>query len=352
MTTSIRQPTLASNPSYADYTYFKRSFINYCIILKVKDDAKLPLLQNCLGRDGLDLFDGLPEPKTLYNEAIARLDDYFNASSSLLLKRKTFYSARQESNESVSAFAVRLRRLAKECNFSDSSFLLRDIFVMNVRNNTLGEKLLSEDAALLTFESAVQKAEAFERARSERTTIHPTTTLIASVNTSLPSRNNSTTIKPTLKNDSRLCYRCGSPNHLANNNYCPARKAICKSCNKVGHYAKFCCARPQKSITISTADIHNDNENAKSYSIFSLSTEQPKPTLLRQLMLNDTPVTCLIDTGAEINILPSHISIKGTVFPTKISVKAYGAHPLVCIGQIETNVCYNSIYVTDKFVVV
>ena len=64
---------------------------------------------------------------------------------------------------------MRLRRLAQECDFGTSAYtLLRDIFVIRVRNNRLGERLLSEDAAELTFDTALTKAEAFERARTKR----------------------------------------------------------------------------------------------------------------------------------------------------------------------------------------
>ena len=74
-------------------------------------------------------------------------------------------------NESASAFACRLRRLSSDCSFGQSSnreTLLRDIFVTGVFNDRLGEKLLAEDASTLTFDLAIRKAEAFERARQER----------------------------------------------------------------------------------------------------------------------------------------------------------------------------------------
>ena len=80
-----------------------------------------------------------------------------------------FFSSRQEVNETANAFACRLRRLASQCAFgANRETLLRDIFVIGVFNDHLGEKILAEDEGTLTFDLAIKKAEAFERARQER----------------------------------------------------------------------------------------------------------------------------------------------------------------------------------------
>ena len=76
-------------------------------------------------------------------------------------------------NESKTEFACRLRRLARDCDFGDKATeMLRDIFVIGVRDDRLGERLLSEDATTLTFEDAIRRTEAFERARTERNHSH------------------------------------------------------------------------------------------------------------------------------------------------------------------------------------
>ena len=94
---------------------------------------------------------------------------YFGEKSSVLLRRKAFLRTDQQMNESITEFACRLRRLARDGDFGDKATeMLRDIFVIGVRDDRLGERLLSEDATTLTFEDAIKRAEAFERARAER----------------------------------------------------------------------------------------------------------------------------------------------------------------------------------------
>ena len=98
-----------------------------------------------------------------------------------------------------------------------SPTLLRDIFVCGVRSDILGEKLLSEDAASLTFEKAITHDEAWERARSERRTVD-----INHVNAS------HTQSLPSVRQSSAAC---------------PDRSATCHLCSKVGHYCSMCRSR-------------------------------------------------------------------------------------------------------------
>ena len=39
-------------------------------------------------------------------------------------------------------------------------------------------------------------------------------------------------------NSKKLCYRCGDPFSKEHAEHCKAKNATCRSCNKVGHYAK------------------------------------------------------------------------------------------------------------------
>ena len=180
---STVQPKLPLNPKSEDWRFFKRQFENYLLIVDTRDNKQLPYLMSCLGRDGYVIYDGLPDPKASYADAIARFDDYFKLRSSVLLRRKHFFEARQEPNENIMEYSCRLRRLINECDFQTeiSKTLLRDIFVCGVCSDILGEKLLSEDAASLTFEEAITRGEAWERAHSERRTVD-----INHVNTSHP----------------------------------------------------------------------------------------------------------------------------------------------------------------------
>ena len=166
-------PCLVSNPKSQDWNYFSRQFQNYLQIIRAESDQALPLLLNCLGRDGLDIYDGLAEPTTTFEHVFARFEQHFGCRTSILLKRKAFFEARQTSTESATNFACRRRRLAKECNFgANQEELLRNIFVCGVHNDRLEERLLADESKL-NFNIALAKAEAFERSQEERRKVTP-----------------------------------------------------------------------------------------------------------------------------------------------------------------------------------
>ena len=84
MASTICAPILPANPKSGDFTYFVRLFENYVEIVEAKDATKLPLLLNCLGRDGLSIYDGLKDPKSKYDDAKDRLLEYFSGKTSIL----------------------------------------------------------------------------------------------------------------------------------------------------------------------------------------------------------------------------------------------------------------------------
>ncbi len=51
---------------------------------------------------------------------------------------------------------------------------------------------------------------------------------------------------PPSSRELRSCFRCGRPDHLANDKNCPAVGKICNRCHKEGHFASVCNSRPDK----------------------------------------------------------------------------------------------------------
>ena len=146
---------------------------------------------------------------------MAHLTNYFQGKTSILLRRKAFFQSCQGSMESITEYACKLRRLARECDFGATlAQMLCDIFVIGVRDDQLGERLLSEDASVLTFEEAIKRAEAFKRARTEWRTVHQE----VSINqTKLhPPSKSKTQVDHMGNSNTSYCYRCGSREHCAN----------------------------------------------------------------------------------------------------------------------------------------
>ena len=339
MANTINQPRLAQNPKSEDWVYFKRLFTNYLTIVDAEDDKKRAYLLNCVGRDGLITYDGLSSPKDTYASAIERFDDFFKTKSSLLLRRKQFFEARQQPNENDVEFSCRLRRLISECDFNAdvSKELLRDIYVCGVSNNALGERLLSEDASKLTFEQAVARGEALERAKTERASVSTGQRAVSSTGpvSAVQSFNSS-------------CTRCGSKHHDYRSKDCKALSSKCHRCSKVGHYQKFCRNKPATSsfdldskkkstvtAAVSAAEPDVDQRPRPTQDCFIYAGSSYPASMEREVTINGTPATILIDTGTSLNIMPLKVfqQVKSSLEPTDTQVSAWGNFKLSVLGM-------------------
>ena len=286
-------------------------------------------------------------PKDNYGDAISRLTQYFEGASSILLHRKDFFEAKQKSHESCNEFAVRLRRLFNDCGFSSSQTeLLRDIFVIGIFQDRLAEQLLALDSSKLTFESALQKAEAFERACHERRSYE-----VAAVSKT-----------PATKTDAgKRCYRCGNPDHMADSINCRARNSTCHKCQKKGHFKSQCRSSktsPEEQIATSqhrrkTVSHVTDNTSSPS-SLFSVThTVHSISEMKRTIILDGKPTEAIIDTGAAVNVLPSSVlTPQSELSPSSVKLSAWGCHPLQVLGELRCHVQYKDVSVEDNFVVV
>ena len=159
-----------------------------------------------------------------------------------------------------------------------SSMLLRDIFVCGVSSSVLGERLLAEDATKLTFETAIQMAESFERAQADWRSVgadrrdgDAAERVVAALThgrkgteAAQPggsrrggfhqhgrgdsSRHGDTRRSGSLAPKEKTCFRCAQAGHLANDSQCPAIHQQCRKCGKTGHFAAACRAKVVNAI--------------------------------------------------------------------------------------------------------
>ena len=382
----LHQPVLPSNPKSEDWRLFKRQFQNYLLIVDAGEAKKFPYLMSCIGGDGFTIYDGLPEPKLSYDDAVRRFDDFFKTRSSVLLLRKRFYEAKQEPRESITEFACRLRRLICECDFPPafSDTLLRDIFVCGVHSNVLGERLLSEDSSTLTFTMAITRGEAWERARSERQSVE-----VNQIASSCLSKQPAS---------ARVCHRCNSQQHMASSPTCPARSAKCRHCGKIGHFQVICksrlataraapkqtpgestssygqcvstlkptsqvgrqkivrcvesahdsCTRDSLTPACETSDAEYNVQQF--YDIYA--TSRSLESVTRCVEVNGYPLSAICDTGAELNILPEHSVPELKLDHADVSIFAWGHFKLPVLGCAMCSISYNGVTVNDMFYVI
>ena len=97
-------------------------------------------------------------------------------------------------------------------------------FLCAVYTRMYWARLLSEDSAALTFEMAISRGEAWERAHLERQSVE-----VNKIGSSCLSK------QPV---SARMCHRCNSQQHMASSPMCLARAATCHHCGKMGIVCK------------------------------------------------------------------------------------------------------------------
>ena len=225
---------MASNPTREDFEYFLKVFENELVLNKSDKAHYFRLLQNHLGRDGLSILDGLPEPKLTYEEAVQRLREYFHPKTSALAERRNLWRSCQEGGETVTEWACRVRKLVNRCGFPKeyNEEAMRDVFLFGLNEKRIAERLMDQDITELNFATAQGRAEAMERASRTLEQGKPVMAV---------GRKQERFIKDSREEpgrDKMRCTRCGR-NHLAKG-ACPAAHKECFKCGKVGHFKSQC----------------------------------------------------------------------------------------------------------------
>lgn len=173
----------------------------------LREVKKLPTLEN-------------PEDADVYQVAKNQLHKRCGRKTNVALERFKFYSRAQQENESIDQFVVALRGLAVSCKFENMLYdqVLRGQLLIQTKSKKILEKLCSCDEANL--KSALDAARSIEE--SEKC-IH--TVRNGSRNNNAEPVNAIMTVKESKekgenidvkKSGKKLCYRCGSGEHLAN----------------------------------------------------------------------------------------------------------------------------------------
>ena len=249
---------------------------------KFSDARKKAILIHCLGDEGHRIYFSICDStnsSASYTETLAWLEDQFGPKINVVAAHFKFRQRIQCADESINSFYTALRLLVKDCDFGElESDMLRDQIVEKVHNLQIQERLL-EDAEL-TLAKALEIARAMESAFDIANSMHLPSTVHSSDSTaSISNPSTSTTdsgfsanmVADTVSDSevhihSRYCYRCGSPEHLADFPFCPAKDATCIYCKKVGHSVNVCLSAQKSSSSRNSATtvrhVHDNSVNS------------------------------------------------------------------------------------------
>lgn len=350
---------------------WKRAFEVFLQALDVTEHGKKrAILLHTAGLQLQDIYYNIPgahieeaEDTDVYKTAITKLDEYFSPKQSKIYERHLFRLMKQESDEKLEKFLVRLRHQADKCKFSNIEENLIDQITEKCSSAELRKKILiSGDKA--TLETILTEANTLEAVNRQLEGFYDKTT--TSVINKIETKRQSYT---------KNCTRCGYNDHLPEDKMCPARNKKCTKCGYIGHFHKYCKTRKRKRNKENF-----DNKDTKSYQgrqrkheFNPVKTTKGSDEDVRYVFhidndaelhceIGTVPVTMLIDSGCKCNLITEgtwqsmktcHVEISNQVKnPDKIFLSYGNTTPLDVIGSFEANIAAGTTKTRAEFFVV
>ncbi|PIK54155.1 hypothetical protein BSL78_08940 [Apostichopus japonicus] len=298
-----------------------------------------------------------------YDLAVAILYEYFVPATNIVAERYRFRQRSQRHDETIDQFVTALRQLVVHCEFGDlQQEMLRDQIVEKCLNNRLRERLLLEPK--LTLNKTLEISRQIEGAMRESKAISEGASGYTAGSANLQNVHGKQSKRRNKKHSSheaaqsnkqntdaqkRVCYRCGSDKHLANDPNCKAKTGKCNKCGIVGHWAAMCRGQKQaRGSNVAQVEILTLQNSSNSHSSAIKCTVD---------IANGVKCKMTVDTGAEVTIVPvkwfdQHFLREGLQQPAKF-LTTYSKEQIPVLGTFYTTVKLGSksvnahIYVVD-----
>ncbi|XP_064081047.1 uncharacterized protein LOC135197828 [Macrobrachium nipponense] len=283
-----------------DFASFLEQLECYFVVKDVEESKKFHTLIVGLQPRQYQVLKDLGVPATpvskTYDVLTALLRKHYCGTTNPRVERTKFRQVMRREGETLQAFSVRLKHEARHCEFGDSQMLV-DQLIAGVHSKCIANKLLECKEGLdLTFDKALQIAEATEvnernaafYARSgngSQSAVHKT----LHVN-KIYSRQS----VQKKKDDVKPVY------HLAN--VCKFRDSECRKCHRMGHIAVAC---RQGKVPKSQHQV--DVGLNQTVNVVNESTLKPDVPELQRLNLNVTNNARLNPAGHNVNGNEYHI---------------------------------------------
>ena len=266
-----------------------------------QDEQKRALLLHVSGEEVQDLFETLTDTGTTYAHAIDKLNEYFSPKKNIAFERHVFRQSKQEEDETVDNFIVRLSKLSISCDFSElqKEDMIRDQVVDCCRSTDLRKKLLAESdltlekvrtisrpyelssthAKKIAADNQTNQSQSSEinritrqSTRNQHSRSRPQTNTDQFRRTSRSESFRGSYQGPSQPNRQRNnqrraytretaeCYRCGGRNHYGRE-CIRAKNAICRDCGWKGHFAIMCKTKVKNVNSINVSDQTGLNQN-------------------------------------------------------------------------------------------
>lgn len=365
-----------------------------------EENEKFVKLMHLAGRKVQEVFETLPTPAIVnqvargplatgfvpqlseYEVAVAKLNEFFEPKKNLTYERHQFRLIKQEKNEKIGIFAMRLRTQAEKCDFGTAiGDNIKDQIIEKCASPKLRRDLLKlGDTAQL--EQVLKSAKIFEAIEETSKTLNEnepepnfSEEKVNKIDFKYPPKRNLS-----FRDKQDECSRCGFTGHRSFDDKCPAKGKACNKCGGKDHFSRKCRSKkrirefsknaaskikqdndepPAKSVKAEeSSTVKMVDSNVKDEYIFCIGNETSNEI---DVKIGGIALTVVVDSGSKYNIVDSKTweflkANKVTVANQRKDVshafKSYGGHALTALGIFEAKIETKFKSITADFVVV
>ena len=162
----------------------KKRFENLVHDLNLQDgNQKKALLLNYLGHEAYNVYENLftGRPDEAHNAIIALLDGHFSPQTNITLERYVFQNVRQNADENIHQFYIRVKEQAMKCDFGATlDTEIKKHIILATSNNKLQRYCCRNQD--VTLQQLLLHAKSLEDAESQAREIKKMTENVAAVN--------------------------------------------------------------------------------------------------------------------------------------------------------------------------
>lgn len=288
------------------------------------------------------------QPEDLTYAAIkTTLVEHFDRPKNKYAESIKFRQLRQEPEESIASFALRLRQTAAHCEYGDFlDRMLIEQLLFGLESRGMCDEIIAKNPE--TFDAAYKVAHTMEA--THKTSVEVTTDPAGTTITTNKLGYVSTGVKKgsfrqgsSNQDRAPTCHGCGGRHERK---YCKFRDAVCFACNRKGHLSKVCRSKTAQvkeelsPLSDEGSDYADHTEALQKVDV--ISSVEPLDRKMLEVQIDGKAVKMELDTGAPCAIVSlctlRKIKASFRLHKSERQFASYTRHRIHCIGRLPVNV--------------